>query len=379
MPTPSLKHAPLPVPRVPATSDAPASRRLRGQAFAWRHPLAMIVVGLTLYSTGPVMGQASGVDGPVFSFWRLWFGVPVLGAAAVLMLRAGGRWPDRQAWRWPLWAGLCFAAHQLFFFSAIKATSVTDVALMNVLSPILVALVAVPLFGERPGRRFRAWTLLAMVGAAIVVLGASAGPQGDPWGMTMAAANITCFAGFFLLSKRGRSEIDVLPFLFGAILTAALAVSAFAVVTAQPIMAVERGDMLLALVVAAGPGALGHFLSTWPLQRLPANLPPVMRLAQPILSGVLAYLFLAEPIRDTHLAGGLLTMLGVFGAVRSPGWSLPSTAQGDQQQGGEVERGVEGDGGPQRPGALVQQRRNHSHHERERKDRIPAVQQTEHR
>jgi drug/metabolite transporter (DMT)-like permease len=203
-------------------------------------------------------------------------------------------------------------------FTAIKATSVTDVSLVNTLAPIVTAAGALPLFGERPGAGFRLWTLVAMAGAAIVILGASAGPHGNPLGMAMAVGNVVAFAAFFLLSKLGRGHIDVLPFLLGTILTAALVVTVFDVVTGQPMGPIGGRDVALTLAVAAGPGAIGHFAMTWPLRWIPANLPPVLRLGQPILSGALAWWLLAEPITPMHLLGGLLTVVGVCGAVLTP-------------------------------------------------------------
>lgn len=283
-----------------------------------RQPLGLVVLGVVLYSTGPVAVQASSVPGPVFSLWRLWLGVPILAAATAVQLRAGGRRPSKRAWRWALWAGAAFGAHQLLMFTAIKATSVTDVSLVNALAPIVTAIGALPLFGERPGAAFRLWTLVAMAGAAIVILAASAGHHGNPLGMAMAVGNVAAFAAFFLLSKLGRDHIDVLPFLFGTVLVAALAVTPFNLATNQPMGAVDPRDIALALAVAAGPGAVGHFAMTWPLRWVPANVPPVLRLGQPILSGALAWWLLAEPITRAHLLGGLLTLAGVCGAVLTP-------------------------------------------------------------
>jgi drug/metabolite transporter (DMT)-like permease len=295
-------------------------RRLatRVRAAGERQPLSLVVLGVALYSIGPVAVQASSVPGPVFSLWRLWLGVPILAAASGVQLRAGGRWPERRAWRWALWAGVAFGVHQLLMFTAIKATSVTDVSLVNTLAPIVTAVGALPLFGERPGVGFRLWTLVAMAGAAIVILAASAGPHGDPLGMAMAVGNVVAFSAFFLLSKLGREHIDVLPFLLGTVLLAALTVTAFAVATGQPVRAVDGRDVTLALAVAAGPGAVGHFVMTWPLRWVPANIPPVLRLGQPILSGALAWWLLAEPVTQAHLLGGLLTIVGVCGAVLTP-------------------------------------------------------------
>lgn len=290
----------------------------RAQRVAAARPLWLIGLGVLLYSTGPVFVAASSVPGPVFSLWRLWLGVPVLALAAALQGRGRPR-PDRRALRWPLWAGLAFGAHQLLFMTAIKATSVTDVSLMNTLAPLLVAVAAVPLFGERPGAGFRVWSLLAIAGAGVVVLGAATGPSGNLGGMLLAIANVVFFGVFFLLSKLSRPHIAVLPFLLGVILVAAVAVSAFAVVTAQPVAAIGTRDLLLALAVAAGPGTVGHFVSTWPLRWVPANVPPVMRLAQPVAAGGLAWLFLGQPVTGAHLLGGVLTIAGVCGALLTPG------------------------------------------------------------
>jgi drug/metabolite transporter (DMT)-like permease len=290
----------------------------RVRAAARRQPLSLIALGVLLYSTGPVFVAASAVPGAVFSFWRLWLGVPVLAVATLLHLRGGGRRPDRRALRYALAAGVAFGLHQVLFMTAIKATSVVDVSLMNTLAPIMVALVALPLFGERPGPGFRLWTLVAMAGAAVVIVGASAGPDGSPAGMAMAGANVVAFGAFFIVSKLGREHIDVLPFLLGTMVVSALAVSLFAVGTGQPVGEIGSRDLGYAFAVAAGPGAIGHFVMTWPLRWVPANIPPVMRLAQPAIAGFLAYLFLAEAITAAHILGGALTVVGVCGAILTP-------------------------------------------------------------
>ncbi len=108
-------------------------------------------------------------------------------------------------------------------------------------------------------------------------------------------------------------------------------------------------DLLLALAVAAAPGALGPFLATWPLALVAANVPPVLRLGQPVLSGLLAYAFLGEAITQAHVFGGLLTLAGVLGAtlvVRRSAVALVADEQrgtgdeADDEQHGH-DRGIE--------------------------------------
>ena len=283
--------------------------------------MALVALGVLLYSTGPVMLQSSSVSGPVFSFWRLWMGTVVLGLAA--LLQRGRQSPEQRApataavWRWPVMAGAFFGVHQLMFMTAVKMTTVVDVALMNALAPIVTALGAWWLFRERPGSRFYAWSLLAIGGGAYLAVGASSGPTGNVPGMVLAVLNVVFFAGFFLVSKQSRQHIAVLPFLAGVMGTAALVVSTWILVSGTDVGTVTGRDLWLAFAVAAGPGAIGHFVMTWPLAFVPANIPPVMRLAQPAIAGVLAWLILGEALTPSHAIGGLVVVIGAAGAIAS--------------------------------------------------------------
>lgn len=122
---------------------------------------------------------------------------------------------------------IAFSAHQLLFFSALKATVVTDVVLMNTLAPIVTAVIVIYGFGERPGLIFRLWTLVAVIGAAIVAIAGAVGPAGNPIGMTMAAGNVVFFAVHLMLAKNARAHITVLPFLLGIMVVAGIAVGVF--------------------------------------------------------------------------------------------------------------------------------------------------------
>lgn len=299
-------------------SGALTVARQRLEIFGRRVPTAPIVLAVLLYSTGPVMAQATSVSGPVYSFWRLWFGVLVLGLATAVHGAVSGRWPAPGAWRWSLGAGVAFGLHQLLMFSAIKATTVADVTLVGTLSPVVTALIALPFFRERPGLPFRLWSLVAMGGTAVVVAGASTSPGGDAVGMGLALANVVAFATFFLLSKGSRERLDVLPFLFGVMTVAAVVVSTYVAVTPESAATATTRDLVLCLVVALVPGAVGHFVMTWPLGWVPANVPPVLRLGVPVFAALWAWWLLGEPITLWHLTGGVVTIGGVAGAVLSP-------------------------------------------------------------
>jgi len=257
-------------------------------------------------------------SGPVLSFWRLWIGAALMGLLSWIQIRTSGRRPDRAGWTWAARCGIAFGVHQLFFMIAIKATSVVDVTLMQVLQPVFVGLLAAASFGERPGRGFRVWSLVAIVGAAVVVLAGAGGPEGEPVGMALAAANVVFFAFYFVWSKQARDHIDTVPFLFGVVVAAGVVVGLYLLVVGEAVGGIGGGDLVRALYIAAIPGALGHFVTTWPLRQVAANVPPVMQLAMPFLAGGLAWLLLDQRVTWLHVLGGAITIAGVVGSLASP-------------------------------------------------------------
>jgi drug/metabolite transporter (DMT)-like permease len=287
-------------------------------AAASSHPLLLVGLGVVLFSTGPVMVAGSSASGPVLSFWRLVIGAPLMGLLTLWHMRTSGRRPDSSGWSWAARCGVAFGLHQLFFVVAVKSTSVVDVTLMQVLQPVFVGVLAAVLFGERPGTAFRLWSLVAIGGAAVVVFGGATGPDGDAVGITLAIANVAFFALYFVWSKQARDHIDTVPFLFGVVVAAAVVVSGLVLVTGEPVTAVSGRDLLIAAYIAIVPGAIGHFVTTWPLRRVAANIPPVMQLAMPFLAGGLAWLVLGQRITLLHVLGGLITIAGVAGSLLSP-------------------------------------------------------------
>lgn len=280
-----------------------------------RRPVLQVTLGMLLFSLGPVLVAGTSTSGTSIAFWRLWIGAALLGGLTLWRRSARGIRTSRQGWRWTVLAGLTFGINQLTFMVAIKATSVVDVTLMQVLVPVFVGLLAVVMFGERPGMAFRLWSLVAVGGAVVVILAGASGPDGDPVGMALAFVNVVLFAFYFVWAKRAMTYTGALPFLFGVAVVAALEVSVFALVTGEPVAAIPARDLLAAATVAVIPGALGHFLSTHPLPKLEANIPPIIQLAMPFVSGALAWVFLGQGITWLHVLGGGVTIVGVVGAL----------------------------------------------------------------
>lgn len=299
------------------TTSIDGVRRPAADRVAARFPFHLVALGVLFYALGPVLARSSETTGVLISFWRLWFGLGVFSIGLAIHLLSGRSLGTRRGVSLAFRAGLLFSFNQVLFFTAIKRTSVVDASLLGTLSPIVVAIVAIPLFGERPAPQFRLWSALSIAGAAFVVLGSSSGPQGDLGGMLMAMGSTIAFAGFFVISKLARDHIPVVTFLTIVMGTAAVMVSVFVFALGLDPGGVGTTDLWRALGMAVIPGALGHIVMTWPLAYLPANVPPLLRLAGPVVSGFLAWVFLGEGVTWIHLIGGAIITVGLAGALLS--------------------------------------------------------------
>ncbi len=294
-----------------------ATRASPADAFGARFPFQLVCISIVFYATGPVLARSSDTTGALLSFWRLWFGVAAFSLALLAHRLSGRALGSARGIKLAILAGTVFAVNQLAFLTAVKRTSVVDVALLGTLSPIMVALVAVPLFGERPGARFRWWSLVGIAGAVYIVLGSSSGPNGDLLGMLLGILATAAFAAFFVISKLTREEMPVVSFLTVVMATAAVCVSAYVAALGYAPSSVQSPDLWRALGMALIPGALGHIAMTWPLRHLPANVPPLFRLATPAVAGMFAWIFLGEGFTLVHVTGGAIIIAGLAGAISS--------------------------------------------------------------
>jgi len=70
-------------------------------------------------------------------------------------------------------------------------------------------------------------------------------------------------------------------------------------------------DVVLIVGVALLSGGIGHLLTTWPLRWVPANIPPLVALSSPVLSGLQAWIFLDQGVTWATVTGGVITLAGI--------------------------------------------------------------------
>jgi len=286
-----------------------------------RSPVNVVAAAVAIYGLGPVIVAGVASSGPAFAVWRLWSGVAVLAIPALISARRGGI--RLAALRWPLLGGLCFGGSIVFLFAALQETTVATVVLIDNLAPVLVGVAAVPLYGERPGPGFIGWAALGLAGGVVIGLGEPGGVAANPEGIALAVGATVTFTGFLLVGKSSGQAIALLPYMALTQLVAALLATGVAVAVAAPVLEPSGIELAAAFAVAAIPGGLGHLGMTYGMRRLPANVPPLIRLAEPVLAAALAWVILSQAVSALTVVGGVAVLAGAAGAVSARGRTAP--------------------------------------------------------
>ena len=272
--------------------------------------LGAVAGAVLTWGCSNVVIKVISTTGLIASFYRLWLAIPLLWLLPVFVPSMRRRFTSQWVTASLVGGGL-FAVHQVLFFNSLKLTSVANVALIGALQPALVILVAGRLFGEHATSRAISWSLVAVCGTAIVVVGSSGTPSWSPFGDVLAVVNLFAFTAYFLASKQFRSHVPALEYVIGMTTVSGFLILGAALATGQEFLSPHGWDWPLLLFLAVFPGTLGHILTNWAHPHLPAFLVSVMLLAVPVFAVAGATAFLHEPLNFTQAVGGAIVLAAI--------------------------------------------------------------------
>ncbi len=254
--------------------------------------------------------SANHVDGLTLAFHRLWVGAA---AMFVVFTLRGGRLRLRLMWA-AVPTGIAFAGDIGLFFTAVKHTTVANATMISALQPALVLFVARPLFGEKVRAADVGWTLVALVGVAVVVFGSSTTPAWSPFGDLLAVACLFAWTAYFIFGKRAREHLDALEFVTAMSIVAFAAIAVVAVGTRHDLTVPDAGTWAVILALGLGTGGIGHFLINWAHGHAPLVLTSLLTLLIPVVAMAGAAIFLGEEVVAAQIVGAVI-VLGALAIV----------------------------------------------------------------
>ena len=205
----------------------------------------------------------------------------------------------------------------------LERSTAANAALLIIVEPITIIVLAPFLLRERLGRREATGAAVALAGTVLVVtdgipgLSASVAPHWRGDVLLMAAG--LAYAGYSLigrdvLRRLPAGPVTALSIGWGAAALAPLAAMEWAA-GLRPVWtgAAVMGTLYLAIVISA----LAYLAWNWALERVPAPRAAVFLNVQPIAGALLGVVLLGDPVSAFTLVGGALIVGGLSLTART--------------------------------------------------------------
>ena len=222
--------------------------------------------------------------------------------------------------------------NQFLFLGGLALTSAHVTAILMTLIPVFALAAAIVLGRERASLAKTAGIAIALAGALAVVgreglHGADKSLVGD----LLLIGNGVAYALYLVLSKPDMKRLTpqrviARMFAIGAVIM--LPIAAWPMWT-EKWASIPASAWLVLLFVIAGPTVAAYLLNAWALAHTDSSLVAAYIYAQPILTIILAAIFLGETIQPVAIAAAVMIIAGVYLAGRpAPPAARPEAVPG---------------------------------------------------
>lgn len=221
---------------------------------------------------------------------RFAFGIPMVLAA---MRLSGGVWPSLASWKANAPRGLLSMASTLLFFTALRHLPFAEALSLSYVGPLMVALIAAAVLGERLRLGVIGPILLGLAGVGVIAhdsLTRHTGLSTDLIGIAAAIGSALTYAiGNVLLRSQAQRDhatsIVLIQHIVPTLLATPLAIAGWE----APSTTIWMVFPLLALF-----GVTGHFLLVWAFGRAPAGVLAVVDYLALPYAALIGFLFFGE-------------------------------------------------------------------------------------
>jgi len=128
----------------------------------------------------------------------------------------------------------------------------------------------------------------------------------------LALASGFFYAGYLLSTQRGRESLDPLSYITIMVICATIFSFIINIVLGYQFSGYSQQSWLIFVLLALISQILGYMSVSYALGHLPASVVAPTMIGQPILTTILAIPLLGEIPQSIQLAGGLITLAGIY-------------------------------------------------------------------
>ena len=274
-------------------------------------PYFALITGILALSMSAMFVRWADAPATITGFFRLLISSTILLPIFLWRNKKKNR-VTRQNLIFPIIGGLFTAFDLAFWNTAVIFTTASNATLLGNTAPIWVALVTTFIFRHRLPKGFWPGLTLALSGATLVLGTDFLIHPRLGTGDLLALASGIFYAGYLLSTQRGRESLDPLSYITIMVISASFVSLIINVFLGYQFSGYSQQSWLIFLLLALISQILGYMSVSYALGHLPASVVAPTLIGQPILTTILAIPLLGEIPQSIQLAGGLVTLAGIY-------------------------------------------------------------------
>jgi len=270
----------------------------------------ILIVGLLAISTSPVIARLLPlVPAAVIAFWRMT-------SASVMLWGYSSIRPQESITpkniRLVLAAGFLLAMHFIFWFGALKLTSIVNTTVLGVVAPAFTLL-----FERLWYRRKLSWititALLIILVGGIIVQGNDLGYlQGSGLGNIMAILSAVFLGSVFLIGAKVRKTTPVITYTRTVYTVSAIVLLVSSLILDNLLLGYTKNDYFWLFMLGLIPTLIGHTAFSYSVKFVSPTVIAAFPLGEPIIASYLAWLLFAERVPFYVVGGSLIIFIGLI-------------------------------------------------------------------
>lgn len=273
----------------------------------------IIILGVLGCSLSAILVKGATAPSVTMVFYRMLFSVIILLPFALINSRDGFKQTDKKSIILSCISGLFLGFHFMFYFQAVKCTSIAAAVVLVDTEVFFVILGSLIFLKEKISVRAWICVLTTFLGSVIIAVGDSGQGGNALIGDIYAIAGAFCVGVYTLIGKTLRKGNIYTNVYTTFVYISASIIVAFVIALMPDITYTGYGvnNILAGIGLAVFCTLLGHSVFSWGLKYVSAAFVSAAKLLEPVFASVMG-IFVFNEIPDTYsIIGGIIIILGI--------------------------------------------------------------------
>jgi len=275
----------------------------------------LLIIGLIAISTSPVIAKMLPlVPATVIAFWRMAIASALLWVYSVFFSYKSVKSNNSIL---VYLAGASLAMHFIFWFGALKLTSIANTTVLGIVAPAFTLLIEKLVYGKKINA-FSSIALIIVFIGCVIVQGSDLGSfSGEGLGNIMAIFSAVFLGIVFLIGSKARQEIGVLTYTKNLFSVSALVLLSCSLLLNNPIFNYSINNYFWLCMLGVVPTLIGHTIFSYSIKYVSPTIITSIPLGEPIIASILAFVLFKEGVSSFVFMGGLVIAVGLILLIKN--------------------------------------------------------------